>query len=177
MYAVGVRDRGELAVIITMGEAKPDQMNLLPESVQHHVRSGRIGHDQGLRIRGRGAPVHAGAGNEPAEARSVPAEGAGCQHLKHDHMGDHLLQSRMRGNLEDVDSLLMQSIRQTDEAGMLTDDGVYLLMSQAGEKELPIILKRLTRSGLHCFTFRRPKRMPCFRSPIAYRASRRWGES
>ena len=28
MYAVGVRDRGELAVIITMGEAKPDQMNL-----------------------------------------------------------------------------------------------------------------------------------------------------
>lgn len=34
---------------------------------------------------------------------------------------------------------------------MLTDDGVYLLMSQAGEKELPIILKRLTRSGLHCF--------------------------
>ena len=44
----------------------------------------------------------------------------------------------------------MQIIRQTDEAGMLTDDGVYLLMNQAGEKELPIILKRLTRSGLHC---------------------------
>lgn len=40
----------------------------------------------------------------------------------------------MRGNLEDVDSLLMQSIRQTDEAGMLTDDGVYLLMSQAGRR-------------------------------------------
>ena len=27
---------------------------------------------------------------------------------------------------------------------------MYLLMNQAGEKELPIILKRLIRSGLHC---------------------------
>ena len=55
--------------------------------------------------------------------------------LKHDHMGDHLLlKVECEGNLEDVDSLLMQSIRQTDEAGMLTDDGVYLLMSQAGRR-------------------------------------------
>lgn len=152
MYAVGVRDRGELAVIITMGEAKPDQMNLYFQNLFSImcglVESAMIRAFEYEDVARRSMLV---PGTNLLKPEAFLPKVLAANDLKHDHMGDHLLlKVECEGNLEDVDSLLMQSIRQTDEAGMLTDDGVYLLMNQAGEKELPIILKRLTRSGLHC---------------------------
>lgn len=152
MYAVGARDRGELAVIITMGEAKPDQMNLYFQNLFSImcglVESAMIRAFEYEDVARRSMLV---PGTNLLKPEAFLPKVLAANDLKHDHMGDHLLlKVECEGNLEDVDSLLMQSIRQTDEAGMLTDDGVYLLMSQAGEKELPIILKRLTRSGLHC---------------------------
>lgn len=68
--------------------------------------------------------------------------------LKHDHMGDHLL-LRVADAWQDDGSRLMGAIRQTDEAGVLQDGNVYVLMNQASEHELPIINRRLTQAGLH----------------------------
>ena len=50
---------------------------------------------------------------------------------------------------QDNGSRLMGAIRQTDEAGVLQDGNVYVLMNQAGKHELPIINKRLAQAGLH----------------------------
>ena len=68
--------------------------------------------------------------------------------LKRNHMSNHLL-LRVEDAWQDDGSRLMGAIRQTDEAGVLQDGNVYVLMDQVSEHELPIINRRLSQAGLH----------------------------
>ena len=87
-------------------------------------------------------------GTEFLNTRAFLPKVLAANELKHDHMGDHLL-LRVDDAWQDNGSRLMGAIRQTDEAGVLQDGNVYVLMNQAGKHELPIINKRLAQAGLH----------------------------
>ena len=152
MYAVGVRDRGELAVIITMGTAKPDQMNLYFQNLFTImcglVESAMVRAFEYENVTRQSMLV---PGTNLLKVEAFLPKILAANELTHDHMSNHLLlKVDNQESVEDVDARLAQSIRQTDEAGVLKDGSVYLLMNQAGPKELPIILKRLERFGLQC---------------------------
>lgn len=149
MYAVGVHDHGRLAVVIIMGVAKSDQMNLYFQNL-FTIMCGLV---ESAMVRAfeyeeaaRQSMVVPGT-NLLKEEVFLPKVHA-ANNLKHDHMGDHLLLMVTNDeSIGSIDSRLSQNIRQTDQAGVM-GDSVYLLMNQAGEHELPVILRRLEHAGL-----------------------------
>lgn len=149
MYAAGVHADGKLAVVIVLAKAQPDQMNLYFQNL-FTIMCGLV---ESAMVRAfdyenvaRQAMLV--PGTEFLNTRAFLPKVLAANELKHDHMGDHLL-LRVDDAWQDNGSRLMGAIRQTDEAGVLQDGNVYVLMNQAGKHELPIINKRLAQAGLH----------------------------
>ncbi len=149
MYAAGVHADGKLAVAIVLAKAQPDQMNLYFQNL-FTIRCGWV---ESAMVRAFDYEDVARQsmlvpGTEFLNAQAFLPKVLAANELKHDHMGDHLL-LRVEDAWQDNGSRLMGAIRQTDEAGVLQDGNVYVLMNQAGKHELPIINKRLAQAGLH----------------------------
>lgn len=149
MYAAGVHANGKLAVVIVLAKAQPDQMNLYFQNL-FTIMCGLV---ESAMVRAFDYENVARQtmlvpGTEFLNAQEFLPKVLAANELKHDHMGDHLL-LRVADAWQDDGSRLMGAIRQTDEAGVLQDGNVYVLMNQASEHELPIINKRLTQAGLH----------------------------
>lgn len=149
MYAAGVHANGRLAVVIVLAKAHPDQMNLYFQNL-FTIMCGLV---ESAMVRAfdyenvaRQAMLV--PGTEFLNTQAFLPKVLAANELKHDRMGDHLL-LRVADAWQDDGSRLMGAIRQTDEAGVLQDGNVYVLMNQASEHELPIINKRLTQAGLH----------------------------
>lgn len=149
MYAAGVHANGRLAVVIVLAKAHPDQMNLYFQNL-FTIMCGLV---ESAMVRAfdyenvaRQAMLV--PGTEFLNTQAFLPKVLAANELKHDHMGDHLL-LRVEDAWQDNGSRLMGAIRQTDEAGVLQDGNVYVLMNQAGKHELPIINKRLAQAGLH----------------------------
>lgn len=149
MYAAGVHANGKLAMVIVLAKAHPDQMNLYFQNL-FTIMCGLV---ESAMVRAfdyenvaRQAMLV--PGTEFLNTQAFLPKVLAANELKHDHMGDHLL-LRVADAWQDDGIRLMGAIRQTDEAGVLQDGNVYVLMNQASEHELPIINKRLTRAGLH----------------------------
>lgn len=149
MYAAGVHADGKLAVVIVLAKAQPDQMNLYFQNL-FTIMCGLV---ESAMVRAfdyenvaRQAMLV--PGTEFLNTRAFLPKVLAANELKHDHMSDHLL-LRVDDAWQDNGSRLMGAIRQTDEAGVLQDGNVYVLMNQAGKHELPIINKRLAQAGLH----------------------------
>ena len=149
MYAAGVHADGKLAVVIVLAKAQPDQMNLYFQNL-FTIMCGLV---ESAMVRAFDYENVARQtmlvpGTEFLNTQAFLPKVLAANELKHDHMGDHLL-LRVEDAWQDDGSRLMGAIRQTDEAGVLQDGNVYVLMNQASEHELPIINRRLTQAGLH----------------------------
>ena len=149
MYAAGVHANGKLAMVIVLAKAHPDQMNLYFQNL-FTIMCGLVESAMVRAFDYENVARHAMLvpGTEFLNTQAFLPKVLAANELKHDHMGDHLL-LRVADAWQDYGSRLMGAIRQTDEAGVLQDGNVYVLMNQASEHELPIINKRLTRAGLH----------------------------
>lgn len=149
MYAAGVHANGKLAVVIMLAKAHPDQMNLYFQNL-FTIMCGLVESAivRAFDYENVARQTMLVPGTEFLNAQEFLPKVLAANELKHDHMGDHLL-LRVADAWQDDGSRLMGAIRQTDEAGVLQDGNVYVLMNQASEHELPIINKRLTQAGLH----------------------------
>ena len=149
MYAAGVRADGKLAVVIVLAKAQPDQMNLYFQNL-FTIMCGLV---ESAMVRAfdyenvaRQAMLV--PGTEFLNTQAFLPKVLAANELKRNHMSNHLL-LRVEDAWQDDGSRLRGAIRQTDEAGVLQDGNVYVLMDQVSEHELPIINGRLTQAGLH----------------------------
>ena len=149
MYAAGVRADGKLAVVIVLAKAQPDQMNLYFQNL-FTIMCGLV---ESAMVRAfdyenvaRQAMLV--PGTEFLNTQAFLPKVLAANELKRNHMSNHLL-LRVEDAWQDDGSRLMGAIRQTDEAGVLQDGNVYVLMDQVSEHELPIINRRLSQAGLH----------------------------
>lgn len=149
MYAAGVRADGKLAVVIVLAKAQPDQMNLYFQNlftiICGLVESAMVRAFDYENVAWQTMLV---PGTEFLNTQVFLSKVLAANELKHAHMSNHLL-LRVEDAWQDDGSRLMGAIRQTDEAGVLQDGNVYVLMDQASEHELPIINGRLAQAGLH----------------------------
>ena len=149
MYAAGVRADGKLAVVIVLAKAQPDQMNLYFQNL-FTIMCGLV---QSAMVRAFDYENVARQtmlvpGTEFLNTQAFLPKVLAANELKRNHMSNHLL-LRVEDAWQDDGSRLMGAIRQTDEAGVLQDGNVYVLMDQVSEHELPIINRRLSQAGLH----------------------------
>ena len=149
MYAAGVRADGKLAVVIVLAKAQPDQMNLYFQNL-FTIMCGLV---ESAMVRAFdyenvARQTRLVPGTEFLNTQAFLPKVLAANELKRNHMGNHLL-LRVEDAWQDDGSRLMGAIRQTDEAGVLQDGNVYVLMDQVSEHELPIINGRLTQAGLH----------------------------
>ena len=150
MYAYGVR-RGEyLAVLIVLREATPDQLTLYYENLFKIL----CGLTETSLVRAfEYEDVVKDARTEPGSTVLLRGpfldELAGSFALKEAKMSDHLLLRVSAEGLSYGETVrrALSCVRDSDAIGNL-GDGLYLLMAQAGEAELPIIAQRLERAGL-----------------------------
>lgn len=149
MYAAGVHANGKLAVVIVLAKAQPDQMNLYFQNL-FTIMCGLV---ESAMVRAfdyenvaRQAMLV--PGTEFLNTQAFLPKVLAANELKRNHMSNHLL-LRVEDAWQDDGSRLRGAIRQTDEAGVLQDGDVYVLMDQVSEHELPIINGRLTQAGLH----------------------------
>ena len=149
MYAAGVRADGKLAVVIVLAKAQPDQMNLYFQNL-FTIMCGLV---ESAMVRAFdyenvARQTRLVPGTEFLNTQAFLPKVLAANELKRNHMSNHLL-LRVEDAWQDDGSRLMGAIRQTDEAGVLQDGNVYVLMDQVSEHELPIINGRLTQAGLH----------------------------
>ena len=149
MYAAGVRADGKLAVVIVLAKAQPDQMNLYFQNLFTImcglVESAMVRAFDYENVARQTSLV---PGTEFLNTQAFLPKVLAANELKRNHMSNHLL-LRVEDAWQDDGSRLMGAIRQTDEAGVLQDGNVYVLMDQVSEHELPIINRRLSQAGLH----------------------------
>ena len=149
MYAAGVRADGKLAVVIVLAKAQPDQMNLYFQNL-FTIMCGLV---ESAMVRAFdyenvARQTRLVPGTEFLNTQAFLPKVLAANELKRNHMSNHLL-LRVEDAWQDDGSRLMGAIRQTDEAGVLQDGNVYVLMDQVSEHELPIINGRLAQAGLH----------------------------
>lgn len=149
MYAAGVRADGKLAVVIVLAKAQPDQMNLYFQNL-FTIMCGLV---ESAMVRAFdyenvARQTRLVPGTEFLNTQAFLPKVLAANELKRNHMSNHLL-LRVEDAWQDDGSRLMGAIRQTDEAGVLQDGNVYVLMDQVSEHELPIINRRLSQAGLH----------------------------
>lgn len=149
MYAAGVRADGKLAVVIVLAKAQPDQMNLYFQNL-FTIMCGLV---ESAMVRvfdyeNVARQTSLVPGTEFLNTQAFLPKVLAANELKRNHMSNHLL-LRVEDAWQDDGSRLMGAIRQTDEAGVLQDGNVYVLMDQVSEHELPIINRRLSQAGLH----------------------------
>ena len=150
MYAYGVR-RGEyLAVLIVLREATPDQLTLYYENLFKIL----CGLTETSLVRAfEYEDAAKDARTEPGSTVLLRGpfldELAGSFALKEAKMSDHLLLRVCAEGLSYGETVrrALSCVRDSDAVGNL-GDGLYLLMAQAGEAELPIIARRLEHAGL-----------------------------
>ncbi len=151
MYAAGVRQNGTIVVIISLRNATDEQMTLYYQNL-FRILCGLV----------ETALVRAFEYEEAVQAaRYLPGTcllrpecfaeqlSAACV-LQEDKMARHLL-LRVTGsfaNPEEMNRRLERSIRNSDVAGMGADRGVYLLMNQASEENLPVLTQRMAENGI-----------------------------
>lgn len=149
MYAAGVRADGKLAVVIVLAKAQPDQMNLYFQNLFTImcglVESAMV---RAFNYENVARQTRLVPGTEFLNTQAFLPKVLAANELKRNHMSNHLL-LRVEDAWQDDGSRLMGAIRQTDEAGVLQDGNVYVLMDQVSEHELPIINGRLAQAGLH----------------------------
>ena len=149
MYAAGVRADDKLAVVIVLAKAQPDQMNLYFQNLFTImcglVESAMVRAFDYENVARQTSLV---PGTEFLNTQAFLPKVLAANELKRNHMSNHLL-LRVEDAWQDDGSRLMGAIRQTDEAGVLQDGNVYVLMDQVSEHELPIINRRLSQAGLH----------------------------
>ena len=149
MYAAGVRADGKLAVVIVLAKAQPDQMNLYFQNLFTImcglVESAMV---RAFNYENVARQTRLVPGTEFLNTQAFLPKVLAANELKRNHMSNHLL-LRVEDAWQDDGSRLMGAIRQTDEAGVLQDGNVYVLMDQVSEHELPIINDRLAQAGLH----------------------------
>ena len=152
MYAAGVREQGHIGVVIIIRKAAADQMNLyyrnlfviicgLVESAMTRAFEYEHAARQSMLVPGTSLL------NWPSFREKLRA----AVELGNDRMGSHLLLivTDQYPEAGDFNERIIRSIRETDDAGVLADGSVCLLMNQAGERELPIVSARLARNGLN----------------------------
>lgn len=149
MYAAGVRADGKLAVVIVLAKAQPDQMNLYFQNL-FTIMCGLV---ESAMVRAFdyenvARQTRLVPGTEFLNTQAFLPKVLAANELKRNHMSNHLL-LRVEDAWQDDGSRLMGAIRQTDEAGVLQDGNVYVLMDQVSEHQLPIINGRLAQAGLH----------------------------
>lgn len=149
MYAAGVRADGKLAVVIVLAKAQPGQMNLYFQNL-FTIMCGLV---ESAMVRAFdyenvARQTRLVPGTEFLNTQAFLPKVLAANELKRNHMSNHLL-LRVEDAWQDDGSRLMGAIRQTDEAGVLQDGNVYVLMDQVSEHELPIINGRLAQAGLH----------------------------
>ena len=149
MYAAGVRADGKLAVVIVLAKAQPDQMNLYFQNL-FTIMCGLV---ESAMVRAFdyenvARQTRLVPGTEFLNTQAFLPKVLAANELKRNHMGNHLL-LRVEDAWQDDGSRLMGAIRQTDEAGVLQDGNVYVLMDQVSEHELSIINRRLSQAELH----------------------------
>ena len=151
MYTAGVRQNGSIVVLISLRTARSDQMTLYYQNL-FRILCGLV----------ETALVRAFEYESAVqEARYLPGTcllrknyfaeelSAACV-LQEDKMAHHLL-LRVTGefrNREEMNARLERSIRSSDVAGMGADNGIYLLLNQASEENLPILTKRMAEQGI-----------------------------
>lgn len=150
MYAYGVRRSGYLAVLIVLREAAATQLTLYYENL-FKILCGLTETSlvRAFEYEDAVKTARTEPGSPVLLRKPFLDELCGSFALKEAKMSDHLLlhvSAEGAGHGETV-SRALGCIRDSDLAGNL-GDGLYLLMAQAGEAELPIIEGRLKRAGL-----------------------------
>ena len=151
MYACGVRENGRLIVLIFLYEADGDQLSLyyqnlfrilcglvetaLTRAFEYENAAYREQHLPGTRVL-----------RTPYFLEKLAASCA----MQEDKVAQHLL-LRVADDAADQRALYAKmgmAIRASDLAGIGPDGGLYLLMNQASEAELPIVTARLQAKGI-----------------------------
>ena len=153
MFAYGVRRSGELAVLIFVNEVVDDQLTLYYQNLfriicglvessllrafeyEDAVRDSRL--VRGTRVL-----------NEAAFLAEVESERV----LREDRMSSFLLLRVIPGQepLAELMGGIASAIRESDAAGLVGGDTLYLLMRQASPDDYPIIECRLARHDIAC---------------------------
>ena len=152
MYAAGVRQNGSLVVLIGLFAASEEQMTLYYQNL-FRILCGLV--ETALVRAFEYESVVRENWYLPGTCLLRPAVFAeqlatSCT-LQEDKMAHHLL-LQVTGKFKDraeLNDRVRRSIRSTDVAGVGTDNTVYLLMNQANEEDLPLLIRRLGEKGLH----------------------------
>ncbi len=150
MYAYGVRRGDYLAVLIILHKTTPEQLTLYYENLFKIL----CGLTEASLV--RAFEYMDAVKDARTEAGSIVLlrapfldELLGSFALREAKMSEHLL-LRVRGEgltRDQIVSRALSCVRDSDAAGNI-DGELYLLMSQAGEAELPIIQRRFEQAGL-----------------------------
>lgn len=150
MFAYAVRRAGRPVVLIFINEAEPEQMTLYYQNL-FRILCGLV-ETALMRAFDYDAAVH--------DTRYIPdtrilleapfkEELACARDLKEAHMARHLLMRVVVGSdgYAELGRRVQGAVRDSDLIGEVEGD-LYLLLQQAGERELPIITSRLERAGI-----------------------------
>ena len=151
MYACGVRENGRLIVLIFLYEADGDQLTLyyqnlfrilcglvetaLTRAFEYENAAYREQHLPGTRVL-----------RTPYFLEKLAASCA----MQEDKVAQHLLLRVIHDGADQsaLYSKLATAIRASDLAGIGPDGGLYLLLNQASEAELPVVTERLQAHGI-----------------------------
>ena len=151
MYAYAVRRSGKTAVFIFVRSASESQMTLYYQNL-FRIICGLV--ESALRRAFEYEDVAQDkryiAGTRVLTQDAFAEELAAAQALVDRKMGSYLL-LRVVPGLEPVPELVGSiggAIRESDAAGLVDGDMLYLLMRQAGEDDLPVIRERFARKQI-----------------------------
>ncbi len=153
MYAAGILHEGRLKILVMLKQASFDQMSL------HYMNLFRI-------LCGLiGSALRHTMEYQPAlrETQCLPGTRILTEEyfekalalerkMAEQRIARHLV-VRLDGQgktMQEMDHLLRQRVRFCDTAGIARDGQMYLILAQAAEQSLPVIINRLSQAGISC---------------------------
>lgn len=153
IFAYGVRRAGALAVLIFVNRAADDQFTLYYQNL-FRIICGLV-ESSLVRAFEYGDAVRDSryvAGTSVLRERPFLEDVESERVLHEDRMSDFLLLSVIPGQepLAELVGGIGNAIRESDAAGLVGGDTLYLLMRQASAEDYPVIERRLARHGISC---------------------------
>ncbi len=150
MYMAGIRKEGSLVMLICIQEVKKRTADfILYESVSDFMWSGR-----NITLRALEYQEATEYKKYVENTRILKPEyfekSLELQHsMREQKMASYILLKLKYGNMtiEDADEALDRCIRENDIRGISPEGELYLILTQADDKALPVILERLKRNG------------------------------
>lgn len=153
MYMTGIRDNGELVLLLTVYKAEDSQMNLYFQNLMK-ILSGLIETSLVRALRYQNAvweEEHVG-GSIFLKEEYFYKKLEMFHRMYEDQVNSYTLMCLDRGSmsLEEASSRLMRQTRENDVLGLDTDQKIYMILNQTSPKQAGPAISRLEAAGFSC---------------------------